>query len=91
MSKKEIKQIDSIEDFTNVLRAFQNWDDSDYVYDVNLIVRFIIALLENLQTNASTGDLENAAYVFNDSQRSFLREFTQMITRFSDADLYGED
>jgi|GEM_PF-4074870 len=79
-----LEDIKDANDLLEYLRKFQLWQTQEGPYDQALIVYMLLAILDNLQDNLFEPDIENVGYIFNDSQRAFIKKISDIVNTITD-------
>jgi hypothetical protein len=91
MGGRTLSNVASAEDFEEYLRTFTSWGDDEHIYDFNLIVHLLLALLDNIRHNATEGELEDIGHSFMDSQRRFLTQLADYASRITNDEMEEEE
>ena len=72
---------DRYEELQAYLRGFVQFGGDDPPYDFNGIVHLMLALLDNLRSNALEADLEDVRGSFTDDQAAFFLKLAEYVRR----------
>lgn len=76
-------EVQSFQDLEHYLRNFTCWRDDEHIYDFVGVVTLFLALLDNIQSNANQGDLDDLVSWLSNEQRNCLLNLAERANKIS--------